>query len=59
MGKQINLSMAVKQGPGGGTLSPDWTEWLMGWPLGWTDFAPLEMDRFQQWLHAHLGGCNE
>lgn len=23
----------------GGSLNPTWVEWLMGWPLGWTDFA--------------------
>jgi len=22
----------------GGQLSPKWVEWLMGFPLGWTDF---------------------
>jgi hypothetical protein len=37
----------------GGQLNPEWVEWLMGWPLGWTDLEPLEMDRFQQWLSAH------
>jgi hypothetical protein len=21
----------------GGLLNPDWVEWLMGWPVGWTD----------------------
>ena len=21
----------------GGLLNPDWVEWLMGWPIGWTD----------------------
>jgi DNA (cytosine-5)-methyltransferase 1 len=30
----------------GGTLNPTWVEWLMGWPLGWTDLKPLEMDKF-------------
>lgn len=20
-----------------GKLNPDWVEWLMGWPIGWTD----------------------
>jgi len=20
-----------------GQLNPDWVEWLMGWPVGWTD----------------------
>jgi len=37
----------------GGQLNPTWVEWLMGWPLGWTDLKPLEMDRFQQWLRSH------
>jgi len=36
-------------------LNPVWVEWLMGWPLGWTDLKPLEMDRFQQWPQWHLG----
>ena len=30
----------------GGKLNPMWVEWLMGWPLGWTDLKPLEMDKF-------------
>ncbi len=37
----------------GGQMSADWTEWLMGWPTGWTDLKPLATDRFQQWLRAH------
>jgi hypothetical protein len=30
----------------GGKLNPMWVEWLMGWPLGWTDLKPLETDKF-------------
>ena len=30
----------------GGKLNPMWVEWLMGWPLRWTDLKPLEMDKF-------------
>jgi len=55
-GTQQSLTTVVQGGPAsqvGGALNPTWTEWLMGWPLGWTDFEPLEMARFQQWLHAH------
>ena len=37
----------------GGSLNPTWVEWLMGWPLGWTDLKPLETDKFQQWQHSH------
>lgn len=37
----------------GGKLNPDWVDWLMGFPVGWTDCAPLEMDRFRLWLQRH------
>jgi hypothetical protein len=42
----------------GGTPNPDWSEWLMGWPIGWTDLKPLATDKFQQWLRSH-GVCLE
>jgi hypothetical protein len=35
----------------GGKIHPEFTEWMMGWPQGWTDLRPLEMDKFQSaWL---------
>jgi|SRR5579872_938474 len=37
----------------GGPLNPEWVEWLMGWPIGWTGLQPLAMARFQQWWNAH------
>ena len=37
----------------GGTLNPTWVEWLMGWPIGWTDFEPLATDKYRKWLSAH------
>jgi hypothetical protein len=36
-----------------GKPNPVWIEWLMGWPMGWTDLKPLEMDKFQRWLKKH------
>jgi hypothetical protein len=39
----------------GGTLNPTWVEWLMGWPLGWTDLKPLEMDKYLLWQQQHGG----
>lgn len=30
-----------------GRLNPMWVEWLMGWPLGWTDLKPLATDKSQ------------
>jgi hypothetical protein len=40
----------------GGKLNPQWVEWLMGWPIGWTDCEPLATDKFQQWRLSH-GDC--
>ena len=34
-----------KDQPIGGKLNPTWTEWLMGWPLEWTELKPLETDK--------------
>src|SRR5450830_64538 len=37
----------------GGPLNPEWVEWLMGWPSGWTGLKPLEMGRYQEWWQVH------
>ena len=43
----------------GGSLNPTWVEWLMGWPLGWTDLKPLAMDK-SHFVPQQLGeSCNE
>ncbi|QDP50966.1 MAG: hypothetical protein Tp136DCM211861_11 [Prokaryotic dsDNA virus sp.] len=34
-GKQLNLSMVISQKSG--SLNPNWVEWLMGYPVGYTD----------------------
>jgi DNA (cytosine-5)-methyltransferase 1 len=39
------LTQAVLATQDGGKLNQTWVEWLMGWPLGWTDLKPLEMDK--------------
>jgi len=40
----------------GGMLNPTWVEWLMGWPIGWTDCAASATDKYQQWCLSH-GTC--
>lgn len=37
-------------------LNPDWTEWLMGWPIGWTDIKPLEKEEVEEWRRKTLVG---
>ena len=45
---QYSINQAVRDSEQGigGKLSPLWTEWLMGWPIGWTDLKPLATDKF-------------
>lgn len=35
------------------SINPNLYEWLMGWPIGWTDLNPLAMDKFRRWLDLH------
>ena len=35
-------------------LNPNWVEWLMGWPIGWTDLRPLATDKFRSWRQQLL-----
>jgi len=37
----------------GGSLNPTWVEWLMGWPLGWTDLSASATDKYREWLRSH------
>lgn len=44
-----------------GRPTPEAHEYLMGWPLGWSDTRPLETDKFRQWqqqLSGHLQTLN-
>ena len=59
MQKMLGNHPEVRQDPNGGTLNPTWVEWLMGWPLGWTDLKPLEMDKYHKWLELHGVCLNE
>ena len=51
-----DLGKVVGQSKTTGSLNPTWVEWLMGWPLGWTDLKPLEMDKSLSVQQQH-GGC--
>lgn len=37
----------------GWKVHPCSSEWLMAWPIGWTDLGPLETDKFRQWCDSH------
>ena len=41
--QQVRLPTYVSpEGGAGGSLNPNWVEWLMGYPVGWTDLEPSE-----------------
>jgi len=42
---ELNRNTPTLAAQVGGRLNPTWVEWLMGWPLGWTDLKPLETDK--------------
>jgi hypothetical protein len=50
----INQAVRDTEQANGGKLKPTWVEWLMGWPLGWTDLKPLEMDKCHYAQQQHL-----
>jgi hypothetical protein len=36
-----------------GGLNHQYREWMLGWPVGWTDLRPLAMGKFRSWLRLH------
>ena len=38
----------------GGTLNPDWVEWMMGWVIGWTSTEPLPPEAYLAWRRAFV-----
>lgn len=38
----------------GGRTNPEFVEWLMGWPMGWTGLKRLGMDKFLTWRQARF-----
>ena len=40
----------------GGKIHPEFTEWMMGWPLGWTDLKPSETVKCH-YAQQQLGQC--
>jgi site-specific DNA-cytosine methylase len=52
-GARKKMSTMVSHAEMNGPLNPPWVEWLMGWPIGWTDLMPLETARFREWRQQH------
>lgn len=56
-GHTLPATLDHEAGGQGGPLNPDWCEWFMGFPIGWTASAPLETHKFHEWRQQH-GKCS-
>ena len=36
----------------GGSLNPDWVEWLMNWPIKWSEANAIDIENFKRWQEA-------
>ena len=52
-GKYLNGGNATPQTKSA-RLNPNWVEWLMGCPIGYTDLKPLATDKFRSWRQQLL-----
>ena len=51
--RTVEVKARVEVTISGPDYCPELPEWVMGWPVGWTELKPLGTGRFQQWLHSH------
>lgn len=42
-----------------GQLNPPWVEWLMGWPIGWTELKPLATGKCLPPTQKHYASCDK
>ena len=54
-GARRMMKATLPAGDVNGALNPTWVEWLMGWPLGWTDCAAPATAKYQEWRQWHGG----
>ena len=50
LNKNTTVEEARLMGAGnGGKLNPDWVEWLMNWPIKWSDINGFDPKEFERW----------
>jgi len=56
VGQESSPSVQNSPRPSPKRLNPNFVEWLMGLPIGWTDLKPLETESYHQWYENFSGG---
>ncbi len=52
----LHIRATTGEAPDGAQLNPDFVEWFMGWPIGWTSLEPLPPGRIDDWLTKTRAG---
>jgi hypothetical protein len=55
----LSDQVLVREKGGLGRLNPDWVEWLMGWPVGWTSLEPLPAEWWDRWVATAGAGWDQ
>ena len=58
VGQESSPSDQTSPQPSPKKLNPNFVEWLMGLPIGWTDLKPLETESYRQWYENFSGGSD-
>ena len=53
IGMELNLKNHQKCPEKHIHVHPCFAEWMMDWPINWTELKPLAMGKFHQWLNWH------
>jgi hypothetical protein len=54
--KGDGINVARPDGAHNPALNPNWVEWLMGLPKGWTSLEPMDPDAFEEWATDMASG---
>ena len=58
VGQESSPSVQNSPRPSPKRLNPNFVEWLMGLPIGWTALTPLETESYRQWYENFSGGSD-
>ena len=58
-GRQNDIQMQIYKEEGKGTLNSEWVEWLMGYPIGWTDIGSENQKESQELQQDKQTECKD
>ena len=59
LGNDPRIRGTSKEEWAAGSLNPDWVEWLMNWPITWSNLNAINPKEFQRWKEASAAAIQE